>query len=221
MTIEDYFDKIFVINLDKRPDRWAHCLEQFRKFNLTKVERFSGFSDVNRSISYNEDGTLWRSEPISGNKGCTSSHRSLLDIIAYHGWNRVLVLEDDFEIEHSDFHSRFESMLPEVPQDWDMLYLGGHFANAPQRRISKHVIKFSRMLTTSSYGITAKFARLLAPHICGEGPIDSLYSGFTPAYNCYIFQPRLIVQYSSFSDITERDSTNAPCMQDTRHENMV
>lgn len=206
---ENYFDKIFCINLDRRPDRWRHAKEQMDLYGLKKVERFSGHDQVRIN------GT------VNGNAGCTNSHRALLEIIAYHKWDKVLVLEDDFQIRDRRFHQLFKDMIGEVPGDWDMLYLGGHYANAPQYRHSPHVIKFARMKTTSSYAIRWKFARQMAPYICGNSAIDELYSGFTPFGNCYIFTPRLMVQYPSYSDLTERESGNAMCMEDCEHEKMV
>lgn len=210
MTIESYFDRLFVINLDRRTDRWAHCQEQFKRYGLTKVERFSGYADV-----------IDHHGKVNGNCGCSASHRALLEIIAYHQWPRVLILEDDFEIRFDDFDYRFARMISEVPPDWDMLYLGGHFAEKPQARVSRHVIRMGHMFTTSSYAVTHKLARKIAPYICGVGPIDSLYAQWHRSEKCYIFDPRLMVQYSSFSDLTERDSTNAPCMEDMTHSRMV
>ena len=32
--INDYFDKIICINLDKRTDRWTESLEQFKKAGI-------------------------------------------------------------------------------------------------------------------------------------------------------------------------------------------
>lgn len=207
--LEQYFDKIFVINLDRRTDRWEHCLAQFAKYGLTTVERFSGYDGILN------DGI------VNGNCGCTASHRALLEIIAYNKWPRVLVLEDDFEFIHDDFHNKFESMAKLVPDNWDMFYLGGHYAEAPVARVNAHVIKMGRMFTTSSYGITHGFARKIAPYISGVGPIDSLYGGFHAQNNCYILQPRLVVQYPGMSDLTGQHNTNEHCMLDTRHENMV
>lgn len=208
--IADYFDKIFCINLSRRTDRWDHAQKQFNKFELYPVERFEGYDKPTDHLG----------NP-NGNMGCTSSHRALLEIIAYHEWSRVLVFEDDFEFRFDDANEQFDAMIKEVPEDWDMLYLGGHYAEKPIRRVSEHVIRMGRMHTTSSYGITWQMARRMAPYICGIGPIDTLYSGFIPNNKCYIFQPRLVVQYSSFSDLTDRDSNNEPCMTDPNHEQMV
>lgn len=243
MFIEDYFDKIFCINLDRRADRWQICLDEFAKFNITKFERFSAVDDR-----------------FNGNRGCTTSHKKLLDIIVANKWERTLILEDDFKIITEDFHAQFEHMITQVPEDWDMLYLGGHYGEPPEKRVATNVIKHKRMLTTSSYGVTAKMAKVLSDGISEEsrhiahtvagkiiheiadnpenkvdiliehlltsnvnpiGPIDSLFGQFHPIYNCYIFHPRLIVQREGFSDLQERVMNNEPCMMDTNHENMV
>jgi hypothetical protein len=209
-TIEQFFDKIFVINRDARTDRWAHCLGQFKKFTLTKCERFSAHDGVIL------DGRL------NGNAGCTASHRALLEIISYHKWPRTLILEDDFKIRHDDFHQKFNDMIGEVPEDWDMLYLGGHYAEKPQGRVSAHVIRIGRMLTTSSYAVAWQMARHMAADICGVGPIDSLYGKFHLSHKCYIFQPRLMVQAAGVSDLTGSVNEHPEfCMEDPTHENMV
>lgn len=207
-SLNSYFDKIFCINLDHRTDRWLNCQNQFDRFGIT-AERFRGYEKLVH------DGI------VHGNFGCTSSHRALLEIINYNKWERTLILEDDFQILHEDFCDRFDRMIHFVPNDWDMLYLGGHYGEAPKQRINPNVIRMARMLTTSSYAVTLKQAIKMAPYICGPSPIDSLYGGWHLRDNCYILQPRLMVQYGNFSDIQLRHMDNSACMTDARHENMV
>ena len=36
-----FFDRIFVINLDHRTDRWEQVTKQFKQFGITNFERFS------------------------------------------------------------------------------------------------------------------------------------------------------------------------------------
>jgi GR25 family glycosyltransferase involved in LPS biosynthesis len=207
MTIDEYFDRIFVINLDSRPDRWQSCLHEFARHGIRRFERFRAYHRP-----------LVEGEP-NGNFGCTASHRAILEIVAYHRWPRVLVLEDDFMILHGDFQERFSSMLPEVPP-YDMLYLGGHYAEKAQAKVSEHVIRINGMHTTSSYGITPSFARKIAPYISGIGPIDSLYSRFLSDAQAFIFTPRLIVQRPGVSNLTGRESNNVDCMLDPACESI-
>lgn len=203
-----WFDKVFVINLDRRIDRWTHALEELRKLGLD-AERFSG-----------RDGVLYEGK-VNGNAGCTASHRAIMELIAYHKWPRTLVLEDDFVALFDDVPQRFVSMIQEVPDDFDLIYLGGHYREAPLSRVSKHVIRCNGMLTTSSYIITPKAARNMAPYISGIGPIDNHFSMFAQSQKHYIFQPRLFAQFESYSDLCHEKRDNVPCMTDTHHENLV
>lgn len=209
--MNDYFDRIFVINLASRTDRRAHAEAELAKLGITKAEWFDAY---NRPIDHN-------GKP-NGNMGCTASHRAVLEIIAYNKVPRALVLEDDFEVCVNSPLDWFNGMIKEVPETWEMLYLGGHYGEPPLSRVSQHVIRIGRMLTTSSYGITWQMARKMAPYICGIGPIDSLYGGFhTKDHECYALSPRLFIQYNNFSDLQDRVMDNSLCMLDKRHESMV
>jgi GR25 family glycosyltransferase involved in LPS biosynthesis len=216
--IEDYFSAIFVLTLERRKDRQDKMDELLTELGIRKPRWFFGY-----------DKPLDHAGKPNGNKGCTESHRSILEAIINSGLRRVLVLEDDIEIAYTDPEMKarvdpqklFADHINEVPGDWDMLYLGGQYGSYPDRRISPHVIKFNSMLTTSSYAITNKMARTMAPYISGVGPIDSLYSGFHPKHKCYIFQPRLFIQGRSLSDLTDREDDNRHCMLDQAHEEMM
>lgn len=204
-----HFDKVFVINLDRRTDRWVKAQEHLESLGITKAERFPG-----------HDGVVTDGR-INGNAGCTASHRALMEIIAYHKWDWTLVLEDDFLPLYNDVPTRYEKMIDQVPDNMDLLYLGGHYAEPPISRVSHNVIRCGRMMTTSSYVITHQYARKIAPYLTGIGPIDSLFSGFAHDNNHYIFQPRLFAQWTSYSDLCLHTRDNVPCMTDTNHENMV
>lgn len=203
MRLEQYFDKIVLIHLERRTDRKAECLAELEKHQF-QVEWFKGHD-----------------MPGDGNRGCTASHRGVLELICHHGWERTLILEDDFRIEHEDFQDRFERVIGDVPADWEMLYLGGHYAEGPMARISPNVIRCGRMMTTSSYAVTQAFARRMAPWICGVGPIDTLYYQTHLEGKCYILQPRLMVQRPGVSDLQGHWMDNGGCMRDRVHEGMV
>lgn len=207
ITLNEYFGTIFCINMARRHDRWAHAEAECLKHQLT-IERFDAI----------DLGHL-------GNHGCTQSHRAVMGLIVERKLPRALILEDDFEFLYSDSQARFASMIGEVPVDWQMLYIGGHYAEKPRGRISQHVIHIGHMKTTSSYGVTLEMADRLYKHIPANSgdAIDELYRCFHQEENakCYIFQPRLCVQYANFSDLQQMDCGHAGAMMDTRHENMV
>jgi len=219
MKLWDYFSRIVCINLDRRTDRVVECLAEMDANHIPhdKIERFSGFD-----------------HPTSGHEGCTRSHRMLLREIADGPHERVLILEDDFaavtksrliqagfkpeqEVWKThcsilggmgDLNARFNCLSPWLPSEWDVLYLGGSFQEAPISRLNKHVIRCGGMLTTSSYGITRAFARKWTEAADAEGdldhfigPIDLFFCRLSHANNFYVIQPRLIFQRQSKSDL--------------------
>ena len=215
--IDAYFDKIFCINMDRSQDRWTHVIQECQKHQIATVERFNGF-DFNdyKALPYN-----LRKGMENAMYGCTASHGALLNLIAHNQWKKVLILEDDFEIFHDDFNDRFLELIPKVPKDWDLLYLGAHYGDYPLGRINKHVLKAGQIKTTSSYAITAKHARLVAPLMCGGSAPDDILSGFNPLSNAFVLQPRLMGQYENVSTIFGKLTNNSLCMQDGRHENSI
>lgn len=208
--IESYFDRIFVIHLPRRTDRWARVEAQFKKFDITRYEVFEA-----------HDRPIDHEGRRSGNMGCTASHRGVYELIAHNKWKRCLIFEDDVEFLSDDWPEKFSAIVPEIPDDYAMFYLGGHFAEPPISRVSKSIVRIGGMLTTSSYSVSHGFARKVAPYISGVGPIDSLLLGFHRTNPSFICDPRLCAQFESFSDLTDRPSENRTCMTDMSHIKMV
>lgn len=214
-SLQQYVDAIIVINLARRADRMVHCMRELESIgiNTLGVSRFEAY-----------DKPLDHNGVPNGNAGCCASHRGVIEWIAREKFNRVLVFEDDITVrpEYRDnFNDTFEQIAREIPADAKLVYLGGGYADNPKRRHSPHLIEINRMLTTSSYLIGWEMAREMAPYISGVGPIDNLFHGFTERGGCYCSQPRLFVQYTSLSDLTDREADYGPSMCDTRHEEML
>jgi GR25 family glycosyltransferase involved in LPS biosynthesis len=125
MTLNEYFDKIVFINLARRPDRLEHALQQFKEHDIDAC-RFEGI----------DMGEL-------GNHGCTASHGAVLQMIIDHEWPRTLIFEDDVKFRFIQTQALFAAIIEQVPKDWFMLYLGGHYAEKPQRRINEPLAKYS------------------------------------------------------------------------------
>ncbi len=203
--IDDYFDAIFCINLDRSPDRWQHACEQASAHGITTMRRFRGidFKDYQHlppNLSKGMENAMY---------GCTSSHGALLSHISASKWERVLVLEDDFEVlpEYaSDFQSRFVEAMKHVPESWDLLYLGAHHADHPFiEKVNPFCWRVNEIKTTSSYAITRKHARFVGPLMCGGSPPDDILSGFNPHCEAYCISPRLMGQYECKSVIWDRE----------------
>jgi GR25 family glycosyltransferase involved in LPS biosynthesis len=210
-ALEQFVDRIFVINLARRTDRWAQFEAEMLCLGIENYIRFDAHEFV-------QDGKL------NGHAGCVASHRGVLEIIGHSPWRKCLVFEDDVALRkefRKDWQKRFLEMWQQADNQWDLLYLGGHYADKPLARVAPNVIRAGRMFTTSSYIITKQAARRMAPYIYGNGPIDVLFSGFAEQQKHYIFEPRLFIQRPGFSDLLEENSNNEWAMTDTRHVQML
>lgn len=191
MKINDYFDHIYCVNLDTRTDKWNVCQAEFAKHELT-VERWSGAvgSELPRHPTL-----------MPGEVGCLKSHEMILRDMIDKGYKRVLVLEDDVEFV-PNVQSRFSDVISLIPNEWDMLYLGGSHLNKPTP-INHAIAKISRTYTTSSYGITAELAKEIISKFNNTQPhqVDVLYSHLHTTKKCYSFVPSLAWQRAGHSDI--------------------
>ena len=206
--INRYFDKVFWINADEREDRQIAMRTRLADLGI-HAERFRAhWKPVDHT------GRL------SANMGCTASHRGVLELICHFGWERTLILEDD-NVFLDNFAVKFSEFVGQAPREWDFLFLGGSYADNPKRRLSPNVVQTNGLMTTSSYGITYKMARKMAPHISGSAGIDAIYHQFQRDNVCLMCSPRLCVQGAGYSDIQDREADHSMSMLDARHEEML
>lgn len=216
MSLNDYFDRIFVINLKRSADRLRQCCVESDRHGFDCYQ-FPAFD----WHDYKNLPELQRTAMNSGMCGCSHSHSSLMHVIAFNKWDKVLVLEDDFEILNEDFNERFAEAWAEVPADWDLVYLGAHYGEVPTIRLSKHLVRAGYIKTTSSYAIRGRHARFMAPLMAScAGPDDNL-SGMNSRCNAYVLHPRLMGQRKCMSDIWGYESHNTQCMTDPHHDAAV
>lgn len=216
-AIDRYFDRIFCINMDRSPERWAHVQQEATKHGITRIERFRGY-DFHEWDHYE---ARLRIQMDSAMCGCSHSHSGIFHLIAHYGWDKTLILEDDFEILHDNFSERFQASIAQVPSDWDLVYLGGGYGTPPTKRISEHVVVADHIKTTSSYAIRAPYARLMAPMMAQKQGPDDLLSGFNPLTKAYILHPRLVGQYCCMSSIWRNVTHNTQSMTDPVHDKIV
>lgn len=106
-TIFDYFDAIYCINLDRRPDRWELVKKEFEKMGIEdRVKRFPAFDIKEKHV--------W----------CALSHRYIIKLAKENRYNNILVLEDDIYF-NKDSAGSLEKALDNLKQvKWDIFYLG-------------------------------------------------------------------------------------------------
>lgn len=187
--MESFFDHIYVINLDRRVDRWRDIQSQLRDAGITKAIRFSAIDK----------------EP--GCVGCFESHLAVLQTALDAGANNVLVLEDDATL-YRDWRTSWIEGKRQIPNDWDMLYLGYNLDPAWSGSVSlvtPNILCLKDILTTHAYAVNGKYLAGLVETVksaIGLGtPIDVVYTQQFINIKAYGIYPMLFCQASGFSDI--------------------
>ena len=109
--------KIFVVNLDKAPDRWVHYKDD-EKYTRWSATHYDDLCD-NHPIFENMV-SMWNIDPNEHNAkcGCYISHTRLYQYIVTNKINDVLILEDDAYLINDIPDTK------DLPQD-GFTYLGG------------------------------------------------------------------------------------------------
>jgi GR25 family glycosyltransferase involved in LPS biosynthesis len=205
-----FFNKIYCINLDERKDRWDRCLVRFEKLGIKdKVERFPAVKFLIEDV---------RLKKMAGQAGCTMSHFLIVNDAKLKGYKNYLVLEDDFEFYDSAENTlnNLSLSLQDIPEDWDLLYLGGnltdHYGVFPIENFSKYVFKLNSCHTTHAFSVNSSFYDkflLNAPNfnnisdwVQKNETIDVFLSkNFHRFSNSFICNPPVLFQERGFSDI--------------------
>jgi GR25 family glycosyltransferase involved in LPS biosynthesis len=124
ININEYFDKIFYLNLDKDTSRNESILNQFKELNITNFERVPGVEIINIPLrehyrNFIKDNFKY----IKGQLGCREAHLKAIQIAKSRGYSKILILEDD--ITFLENPGALLDINQWLHNDWDMLYFGG------------------------------------------------------------------------------------------------
>jgi glycosyl transferase family 25 len=122
--MNSFIDNVYVINMDKDINRLDKVTEECNKFNI-KFQRFPG---VNPNTLSEEEKNKYITKfcqnfCTNGMIGCGLSHIKIYEDVINNNYNNVLILEDDIYFE-DDFHYILNNALDELPNDYDILYIG-------------------------------------------------------------------------------------------------
>ena len=205
----DFFDAIFCMNLDSRPDRWQECLEHFEDYGIDdKVKRFSAAQPRHEGLN----------QKILGRAGCSYSHFLIAQKAIKENYNNYLVLEDDFQFRFTkdELYSHVTNSINELPSDWDLLYLGCNLDNSyglyPIESFSDSLFRLKSAHTTHAMAFNKQFINTFAATSPTEQTliewtqkhevIDVYLSRHVlPHINAFVSNPLLAIQRPSFSDI--------------------
>ena len=190
--IQERFPHRFCVNLDRRPERWMSVSQEFRKHGIG-VTRFSAYDALEMDIPAD-----WRGRP--GAYGCLSSHLEIVRKARDRGYANVLIFEDDVVFD-AELEARLPGILAELPDDWDMFFLGGCHREAPIR-VTPNIFRMTRTYATHAYVLNhTVYESFIHQNSTYGKPVDMNNGDLQQTHACYCAIPHLAWQQEGWSDI--------------------
>ncbi len=209
-------DHIFLINLDTRPDRLIHAVDEFSKINKT-FERFPAIK--------NEQGHI----------GCTLSHIHCLENAKKRGLPHIFIAEDDITFTNHDLFLQNIKKLEESSNNglWDVLIVGGNNC-PPYQPITDYLVRVYNIQTTTGYIVKSKYYDTLIANM-KEGlgkllrepenkklyAIDIYWKNLQKTDMWFFIVPPTVVQYADYSDIEKKEVDYCNLMLDLDKEELM
>ena len=175
--------KILCINLPERKDRLKHFKFEFDKIGF--CSEFIHIEAIKHSIGY---------------VGCTLTYLSIFN--QFKNEELLLIFEDDV-LFMNNFNENFIKAYSQLPNNWDILYLGGN-PQQPQERYSDNLFKAKNVFTT--HAIIYNNQREIFQYILNErryiNKVDVFFAkDIQENFNCFLAYPLLATQWENPSDI--------------------
>ena len=209
--INQYFDQVYCINLDRRGDRWARAQERFDRAGIA-VKRVSAVDGAmiptDELPSRNDLRGIESSQSIRAICGGWLSHRSVYFDARIHCYRRILVFEDDVVLSE-DINDQFREYLSQVPEDWRLLYFGGNHV-APVSPINRNIVRMKMSFALHAYAVHHRLLPVLLRTMTSDikqiPTVVDVYLGMLhKMFPSYCFSPSSAWQEDGFSDYQERD----------------
>lgn len=205
ISINDYFDNVYILNLDRRPDRFENIKNKLDLLNI-KFERFSAIDGNNIPDEEYDFSGFIQGRGMLENKyalACLRSHIEIIKDAKFKGYNRILIFEDDVLIS-KDINIHLQKLRN--IKDWRLLYLGSSQYNWNVEFIEDFFLS-KQSLGTFAYAIDSSMYDEILNQSIGKS-VDNVLSDMQNKYygECYTFYPNICISDVSESDIrSDRD----------------
>jgi len=204
-VLNKFFDKVYCINLEHRTDRWKKCTKEFERIGLD-VERIEAINGHTCGLQASDPPKNWM-KMRAGGVGCALSHVKILKRAKAEGFKNVLALEDDIEF-CENFNEEIAAYLPLVPNDWDVIYVGGN--HTPDSRIGppQDMGGFLKCIFTQTTHFIATnhtiYDLIIQEALKLNMVIDLVYAVQQQKINAYSSLKKLAWQVDGYSDIEDK-----------------
>jgi GR25 family glycosyltransferase involved in LPS biosynthesis len=193
ITIDEYFDEIYCINLRSRPERLLSFKKNFHNLGTSRITFFEAIDGSTLDIG---DWKLTR-----GALGCTLSHVAIYKDALEKKHSKILVLEDDAVLGRN-FRKALTKLIVTVKDEWDLLYLGGMHCMSPEK-INSNVVKVKSSLTTHAIAINCECLPFVLAERDTSEIIDVTLAHLHQKLRVYAPTKFVAHQIKGYSDIKE------------------
>lgn len=191
-----HVDKVLVINLDARTDRWQQIQEELTLLGVPEGKR------VRFSACQNADGALGRRDSWLG----------ALELAQKNGWRNCLILEDDTVFLKQQKHvSALNAMLNALDAlPWQTVMLGGRIHTGQAMKSLNSAVRVGSgdricaMLVNASY-YAPMIAQMRADF---STTAEAQWAALMQAGKWLGFSPSLCYQRAGYSDIEKKQTDN-------------
>ena len=183
MKLNDLFDAIIVVNLDRRPDRLAAITHQLDSLQVT-WKRWPAIDDRGTDMT-----------PIFCNV------MNAVNRLFYAQWKEykhILLLDDDCEFV-PNFETKLDEVWPSIPDDWDTVSFGDHLISATP--ITDKIQKINESYGGHATAIKMSCVTTLLNGFKGKNFADLELNAMSGDLNRYVIEPGLIGQGRYESDL--------------------
>ena len=214
------FDKIYVINLKRRPDRKKAILEANPEIDFTFIEAVDGKElNIDQLLS---EGKINKSffDPSGmitlGIYACALSHKKAWDQALQNGVKNALFLEDDIFLTselvlNGDLTPLYKEVLSEIEEfDWDIIYLGKKHPISEGIDIGKYwvVPRYnSNYNGAHAYAVTNSSLKIITNNYLPVSYAADVYlEQYTSTLNVFTAKNSLVQQHSDQTESQLADS---------------
>ena len=189
MTTMSYPPKTYVINLKSASTRWQKILKECRQIGISPI-RIDGVLGKNLDLNEKKDNsTNFCARYCSPSAiGVAMSHIECWKNIVNNNDPYALILEDDCTFVEN-FQLQFQKMFPQVPEDFDILYVGCLGGCSKDKRHDDLIYFFSKYIMRISPGKPKSPCKTdRCTRLASEGLVSE--NVFVPEYptglHCYV-----------------------------------
>lgn len=186
--LNQFFDTIYVITLDRATDRQQHIKKeldglQYQFFAGKDKQQFS-VEELRQKGIYDEQAARRHhryGKPMQVGQICVSwSHAAVYKEIVEKGYRNALIMEDDVVIDREQAKN-FSAILSSLPTGWEVLYLGfAEREQAPQgvafKRLFYHFLRLFGAIRFSHKTIEHLYPKKVSKYIYQAGYHDCVHA---------------------------------------------